>query len=64
MFGKLKSFGRSQLGVAKSHPILFAVFLLVVVAFGGGVIVNLYNKARATVPGGSKLPAPKVAAAA
>jgi hypothetical protein len=61
--GHLKSFGRGLVGLFKSHPILTSLFLVFFVAFAGGFVVNLYSKLRG-LPGGDKLPAPKVGAVA
>lgn len=43
----------------KSNPGKVALTALIAVVFLGGTIAGLYNKARATIPGGDKLPAPK-----
>ena len=57
--GHLRSFGRSVVGLLRSHPILTAVSLLAFVALAGGFVVGIYDKINAAT--GGKLPASKVA---
>ncbi len=58
---KIESGVKAPLALVKNHPIASAIFLVVVVVFLGGFIVNAYNWVRAkagTV--GAHMPDPKV----
>lgn len=58
MFKRLFDFS-GFLGAIKRHWLLFALTILVVVVFFGGVVVSLWNKLRVATKGA--LPASKVA---
>lgn len=53
------NFIKGTWSLIKNNPGKVAVVVVVAVVFLGSTIAGMYNRARAAIPGGERLPAPR-----